>query len=616
MPVGGRPTPVEKKPSPRPGVAPSPTYKAPAPAKKGAAPVPRVAPMANPPRLAQPRPLSSNGPALDQLYSGLAGTKVTLKSAPAKTNVNPAIAKMLGVAMPKPPDNAAYALTHWKPVPAKKAPAPIHVASPSRTSSARPLPTHPSAAPSPVAHPTGTSAVHPVVSAVAQARNAQHAATVQQSQQQANVGGVSQQMPMDQSIQDRAANAVDLELTPAEQALQQQAAQSDARFQFEQAQAAADTQRTVNEQQMLYSKLNDQLNGQVPQIGANYDAAGNHISDLYKTLNDSLGQNYSSSIQATTDEAKRLGLDPAISQATAQMGSDQKFLQGLSGSDAAVLQGGLGVDKSNALRDALANIATQSSAGAALSGGTLRDSSRAANTAKFDQGQKISDLLGQASTLEGTRKGKVAEGVSALTQLQQQQQAQAQQAAISQQNEERKLRIQEALAQGSLTKDQADAMYKQGQLDISRKQLTIQEQSAALAQQKTKAELQKMAQASVPGSLEYQKVMSAIQLQTTQAAKNIEEAKRLAHPTVKPVAYGGGIKGAQMYLQDPANGIDPQVQAIAINAVNDLTNHRDINADYAGAVHEMNNKANFRNYPQNVREVMLRALALAANKGI
>lgn len=508
-----------------------------------------------------------------------------------------------------------------KPVTPVKAPS---IMSPSRSPSRSVLPVNNS----PVANRAVTTAqqgVHPVVSAVAQARNANAAAQQQPSGDTA--------APDDLTA--RATNSAALELDPQEAALRQQAAIAQAQFQMAQQLGQNQNQRTINEQQDLYAQLHNQLQGQIPQIGDNYDTASAADKSTYDKLVTALGQTYDSNVGQTADKVNQLGLGAALAPATDRMTADEAFLKNLAGSDSAVQQASLGGDKANALREALANIATQDSAGTNLSGATLRDFQNATTTANYEQQAKQADLQGQVATLEGTRPQLIAENKSKLQDLAMQQaNAQAQLA-----QEQQKIDIQRALAAGTLSKDQADALYKQGTLNIEQQKVEIAKGSAQLAQQKTAAELKKMADAATPGTLEYQKAMAAIALQQSQTQKNYAQtAEGIAKAQTTAQDFGKGSNGMERYLTAGQNtytsskgktGISPAAAAIARHAVQDILSHNsdfrpgaegtiDKNGQshggYAAAVHEMRNKINKNGYDQATGDAMLRALAIAAGK--
>jgi hypothetical protein len=343
------------------------------------------------------------------------------------------------------------------------------------------------------------------------------------------------------------------------------------------------------------------LNNQMPAIGQNYDNATHGVDSNFGKLQSALSSNYGSGIADTTSEVNRLGLQPALPDATARMTSDQSFLKGLAGSDQALLDGNLGTSKASALQNALYNMGAQGATGAALTGNTLRDASKASNDASFANTQKVQDLLAQATTLEGTRKGLTAENLAKLQGLRSEQQASAQQAAQQQANEDRKYAIQAALAQGSLSKDQADVLFKQGDLALRQQlgQSTIAGDTAKLGL--TKAQIDKT---------------------NADAAKAITDAKATAGKTA---TYGKGIVGAQQYL----NGTyQPNISAIALHAVNDILSHNSdfrqgaaesfqgsqSTSGYASAVHEMQNKINVHGYDAQTATAMLTALAIAAGR--
>jgi hypothetical protein len=476
-------------------------------------------------------------------------------------------------------------------------PRPINVAGPARNGLPAPRPV--GAAPrgsapapgggraAPSAGASSQGGVHPASSAIAQMRNNMPPANDPNS---------------DANLQLRAANAVDVNLTPQEQALQQQGKSYNDAFNYTQGQNAANTQRTVNEQQDVYSRLHDMLNNQMPAIGQNYDNATHGVDSNFGKLQSALSSNYGSGIADTTSEVNRLGLQPALPDATARMTSDQSFLKGLAGSDQALLDSNLGTSKASALQNSLYNIGAQGATGAALTGNTLRDASNVSNQASFANTQKVQDLLAQASTLEGTRKGLTAENLAKLQGLRSEQQASAQQAAQQQANEDRKYAIQAALAQGSLSKDQADVLFKQGDL--------------ALRQQ--------LGQSTIAGDTAKLGLTKAQQDKT-----NIDAAKTLydqAHPKpTGPTNYGKGIPGAQAYLN--AN-YGPKISAIALHAVVNIASHNhDLGGvsdgaikdgrsvvGYASAVQEMRNIASQHGYDVETTQAMINALAYAAGR--
>jgi hypothetical protein len=474
-------------------------------------------------------------------------------------------------------------------------PRPISIAGPSRNGLPAPRPVGRSAgsvAPQPARGNTAQQGgVHPAAAAIAQMRNNMPA---QPDPNDPN---------SDAALQQRAANAVDVNLTPQEQALQQQGKSYNDAFNYTQGQNAANTQRTVNEQQDVYSRLHDMLNNQMPSIGKNYDDATHGVDSNFGKLQAALSNNYGSGIADTTSEVNRLGLQPALPDATAKMSSDQSFLKGLAGSDQALLDGNLGTSKASALQNALYNMGAQASTGAALTGNTLRDASKASNDASFANTQKVQDLLAQATSLEGTRKGLTAENLAKLQGLRSEQQAAAQQAAQQQANEDRKYNIQEFLANGTINKDKADIAYKSGDLALR----------------------QNLGNASIKND------QSKLGLTTAQTNKtNVDAAKILydqAHPKpAGPANYGKGLPGAQAYL---GANFGPQVSAIALHAVQDILSHNNdvggvsdgaLNSrgqstiGYASAVHEMRNKISLHGYDAQTANAMLNALAYAAGK--
>lgn len=449
----------------------------------------------------------------------------------------------------------------------------------------------------PTAQPAGVS---PQSAALAAQRNALNI----QKQQQALAAHQAT------DIGTRAAYAASVEIDPQQQALQRQATQSDQQFKYEQAAAQAGTTRTVNEQQQMYGALAAQLQGQLPQVGANYDRTNSSIQDNFSKLQGSIGQNYDQGVQGTNDIASRLGLQAAAPQATERMGADAAFLKSLVGSDAAVAKSGLGEDRAASIAQAMSQISGSRNEGASLSGNTLRDALQTSNAAKFTEGQKVSDLLGQAQTLEGTRKGKIYENTAALSQLAEQARAAAEQAQFQRYIDQGNLDVKNRLAGFEGTKINNAAAFQQGQLRIDQQKVNI-------AAQQSQATLQRQLADSQPGSQKYAETQAAIDLKNSQSAKNIEEAKRIAHP-VGGGAYGSGTPGALKYLNDPAMGIDPTAKALAITSVNYILNHNDVTnmQGYTKAVHEMSTNANNLHYTPQQQSVMLRALAIAANRGI
>ena len=462
-------------------------------------------------------------------------------------------------------------------------------------------PMRPSAQPQ-RATPPGGGGVNPAAAAIAAQRNALSAQ--QQQQSLANSQATD--------IGTRANYAASIEIDPQQQALQRQATQSDQQFKYEQGSAQANTTRTVNEQQDIYGALAAQLQKQLPQVGANYDSTGANVQGNFDALQKSVAGNYDRGIQGTNDVANRLGLQAAAPQATDRMGADAAFLKGLIGSDAAVAKSGLGEDRAAAIAQAMSQISGSRNEGAALSGNTLRDAAQTSNAAKFTQGQKISDLLGQAQTLEGTRKGKVFENTAALTQLSQQAQAAAEQAQFQRYIDQGNLDVKNKLAGFEGTKINNAAAVSRGQLQLDQQKVSIEAS-------KTKATLQKQLADSQPGSQKYAETQAAIDLKNAQAAKAVEEAKRIAHPTAaNSGGYGSGTPGALKFLNDPSQGIDPTAKALAITSVNYILNHNDVTNlnGYTKAVHEMTTNANNLHYTPQQQSVMLRALAIASNRGI
>ena len=503
--------------------------------------------------------------------------------------------KTLAAMHPQPQmRNAGYSATNRPSSPILAAPGAHGVGTPRS-----PLPAH--SAPRPTPAPRG-GGVNPAAAAIAAQRNALNAQKQQQdlaSKQATDIGT-------------RANYAASVEIDPQQQALQRQATQSDQQFKYEQAAAQAGTTRTVNEQQQMYGALASQLQGQLPQVGANYDNANSSVQANFQKLQDAVGANYDKGVQGTNDIANRLGLQAAAPQATERMGADQAFLKSLTGSDAAVAKSGLGEDRAASIAQAMSQISGSRNEGAALSGNTLRDANQTANAAKFTEGQKISDLLGQAQTLEGTRKGKVYENTAALTQLAEQARAAAEQAQFQRYIDQGNLDVKNKLAGFEGTKINNAAAYQQGQLRIDQQKVNIQAQQ-------TKAQLQKQLADSQPGSQKYAETQAAIDLKNAQAAKSIEEAKRLAHPNAAVGgSYGSGTPGALKFLNDDTQGIDPTSKALAIQSVNYILNHNDVTnlQGYTKAVHEMTTNAHNLQYTPTQISVMLRALAIASNRGI
>lgn len=336
------------------------------------------------------------------------------------------------------------------------------------------------------------------------------------------------------NIQKRAANATDVNLTPQEQALRQTGIDSDKRFQFDQGNAQAATDRTVAEQHELYSRLHNSLSGLQGGVAGNYDQQGQKTAGNYQDLLGKISGAYGQAGSQSNAEMERLGLTAAAPVANARIGEDSSFFKNLANSDAAQAQTSIGQSKAMALQNLANNTSQSDIAGTSLSATTLKEALAQTNAAKYDQGNKMSDLLAQVNTLEGTRKGTTYENAQKLKDVWIQAQLASQQQARENEFTSRGLDIKGQLAGARQTSANAD---------VTRAGAAVT--SANALAHKTNAELQKMQRETVPGTPEYDLIQSQIAQNTASAAKSTVDARKTAH------TYGKGPVGSTSYVDDP-----------------------------------------------------------------
>jgi hypothetical protein len=354
-------------------------------------------------------------------------------------------------------------------------------------------------------------------------------------------------------IHRRAGDAVNVELNPQIDEYNRQATST---------QQAADQQITQNQRDtdayaqsvaQLYSRLGERLNAGNQKVQAGWQQAQQGTAKNYDELQSALAQVYGAQTQDVNDFAAKLNLSGADA-ATAQMGADQKFLQGLFGGqkqsavDMLVANGLIDLQEGTRFGQA------QQAAGGSYQAQARADNLRNTENLRGETSRTVQDLLGRAGSLEATRGARLRENITALEEGRAQAQSEAEANAFDRQIALAKLQLEQS--QYGLERD-----YKMGSLDVARQNANISQQRVNIEAKKTTAQLQKEARALDPTSLEYAEKMAAIDLKRSQTKKNI--ADYTAAP--KTPTYAKGMVGAQQYLMDTLG--DPSIANVAAHEV-------------------------------------------------
>lgn len=404
-------------------------------------------------------------------------------------------------------------------------------------------------------------------------------------------------------INRRAGLSVNAEIDPAELAIKNNIAFLNSSFDKSQANAKAVGTETVGRQKALYDYLAKSIAMEPDAIRQNYGQTSQQVGQNYDAALAATQGNYANAQSAGNAEAARLGLEAATPVANAQNQGDAAFLQGLLQSQKTGAQSTLA-----GLQQADINSANQfgraaSAESSAVQAGTLGDLAIQQQQALNEKLASEADLNSQTQQLEAGRKPKLYEAVQALMSARQQ--------AIQ---------------------DEEDRQFDH---DIANRTLGVKEygaqtdrQKVEIAARKSDAELQKIARESIPGTLEYETAMAAIDLKKSQAAAALSNAKTnqqnantkatqvtaqlaAANDKAKQKQYGKGMLGVQNYLHDA--GVDDQTFAMIMKHVNNTIITHD-NGDYKNGLRGVEGYITAHKLPANIANAFRVATAIAYGK--
>jgi hypothetical protein len=397
----------------------------------------------------------------------------------------------------------------------------------------------------------------------------------------------------------RAGLATSLEIDPAEQAVRDNLAAIDAAFQSSSTKSQQLGQATVARQKAIYDALQRTIADEAPNIQGQYAATGQQVAGNYDAAAVATKQNFDAAAANSNNQANRMGLVPS-----AVANDDSNFLQGILASQKTAAQGTLAN-----LQQADINSANQfsRSVGAESAGvqtGTIGDFAARQQAALDELTKQKNAGTSQINNLESTRGAKLYETLQGLQAARQQQLVDAQDR-----------QFQQMIAQQTLGVKQTEAQTHQFSAQTDRAKV---QQAAKLSD----AQLQKIQRESVPGTLEYETAVAAIELKKAQAAAAVTNAKtgiqnantaatkvnNAANATTK---YGKGMPGVANYLKDM--NVDQATYDMAMKHVNNtIASHK--TGDYANGLRGVEGYIKAHKLPPNIANVLRTATAIAYGK--
>lgn len=397
----------------------------------------------------------------------------------------------------------------------------------------------------------------------------------------------------------RAGLATSLEIDPAEQSIRDNLTALDAAFQSSSTKNQQLGQATAARQKAIYDALQNTLATEAPKIQQQYANTTQQVAGNYDAAAAATKQNYDAAAVNANNQANRMGLIPS-----AVANDDSNFLQGILASQKTAAQGTLANLQQADINSANQFSRSMGAESAGVQTGTIGDFASRQQAALDELTSQKNAGNAQIGQLESTRGAKLYETLQGLQTARQQQLIDAQDRAF-----------QQNLASQTLGVKQTEAATHQFSAQTDRQKV---EQAAKLSD----AQLQKIQRESVPGTLEYETAVAAIELKKAQAASTLTNAKtgiqnantaatkvnNAANATTK---YGKGMPGVQNYLKD--SNVDQATYDMAMKHIsNTIATHK--TGDYANGLRGVEGYIKAHKLSPAVANVLRTATAIAYGK--